>query len=85
MSGLKCIVSKTMNYETNRKGNAAELAIAAEAARLDLLVYYPLTEHGRADLVLGIGSAISSRPIYSKGGRRYGFARAERKTDSERR
>lgn len=55
MSEPKCIVSQTMDHDPNRKGNAAELAIAAEAARLDLLVYYPLTEHGRADLVLGIG------------------------------
>jgi hypothetical protein len=39
---------------TNHKGNAAELAIAAEAAKLGLEVYYPLTEHGRCDLILGI-------------------------------
>jgi prevent-host-death family protein len=38
----------------NHKGNAAELAIAAEAAKLGLEVYYPLTEHGRCDLILGI-------------------------------
>ena len=44
-----------MEHDSNRKGNAAELAIAAEAAKLGLPVYYPLTEHGRADLVLGIG------------------------------
>ncbi len=43
-----------MNGDSNRKGNAAELAIAAEAARLGLEVWHPLTEHGRADLVLGI-------------------------------
>ena len=47
-----------MDSDSNRKGNAAELAIAAEAARLDLLVYKPLTEHGRADLVLGIGDRL---------------------------
>ena len=47
-----------MDHDPNRKGNAAELAIAAEAARLDLLVYHPLTEHGRADLVLGIGDRL---------------------------
>lgn len=39
---------------SNHKGNAAELAIAAEAAKLGLEVYYPLTEHGRCDLILGI-------------------------------
>jgi prevent-host-death family protein len=38
----------------NHKGNAAELAIAAEAARLELTVLKPLTEHERFDLVLGI-------------------------------
>lgn len=58
MSELKCIVSQTMDHDPNRKGNAAELAIAAEAARLELLVYYPLTEHGRTDLVLGIGDRL---------------------------
>lgn len=42
----------------NHKGNAAELAIAAEAARLGLEVYSPLTEHGRCDLVLGIGGRL---------------------------
>jgi prevent-host-death family protein len=39
----------------NHKGNAAELAIAAEAARLGLSVLMPMTEHERYDLVLGIG------------------------------
>ena len=58
MSGPKCIVRQTVEHDSNRKGNAAELAIAAEATRLDLLVYYPLTEHGRADLVLGIGGRL---------------------------
>jgi PD-(D/E)XK nuclease superfamily protein len=43
-----------MKHDPNRKGNAAELAIAAEAARLGLEVWHPLTEHGRADLILGI-------------------------------
>src|SRR4051794_16428134 len=43
-----------MNNDPNRKGNAAELAIAAEAARLGLEVWAPLTEHGRCDLVLRI-------------------------------
>lgn len=43
---------------SNHKGNAAELAIAAEAANLGLEVYYPLTEHGRCDLVLGIAGTL---------------------------
>lgn len=54
MSEAKCIVRQTMNDNPNHKGNAAELAIAAEAAELGLEVYSPLTEHGRSDLVLGI-------------------------------
>ena len=44
--------------DPNRKGNAAELAIAAEAARLGLEVWHPLTEHGRCDLVLGISGRL---------------------------
>lgn len=47
-----------MKNDPNRKGNTAELAIAAEASRLGLTVYYPLTEHGRADLVLGIAGQL---------------------------
>lgn len=47
-----------MEHDPNRKGNAAELAIVWEAAKLGLPVYYPLTEHGRADLVLGIGGRL---------------------------
>lgn len=43
-----------MEHDSNHKGNVAELAFAAEAARLELEVYMPLTEHGRTDLVLGI-------------------------------
>ena len=43
-----------LDSDPNRKGNAAELAIAAEAAQLGLEVWHPLTEHGRCDLVLGI-------------------------------
>lgn len=43
---------------TNHKGNAAELAIAFEAARLGLSVLKPLTEHERYDLVLGIGGRL---------------------------
>jgi prevent-host-death family protein len=42
----------------NHKGNAAELAIAAEAARLGLTVLLPMTEHERFDLVLGIAGRL---------------------------
>ena len=42
----------------NHKGNAAELAIAAEAARLGLTVLMPMTEHERFDLVLGIAGRL---------------------------
>jgi prevent-host-death family protein len=42
----------------NHKGNAAELAIAAEAARLNLSVLMPMTEHERYDLVLGIAGKL---------------------------
>ncbi len=42
----------------NHKGNAAELAIAAEAARLRLTVLMPMTEHERFDLVLGIAGKL---------------------------
>lgn len=59
-----------MDYDTNRKGNAAELEIAAEAARLGLLVYHPLTEHGRADLVLGIAGRLLR--VQCKWGKRQG-------------
>lgn len=47
-----------MKHDSNRKGNAAELAFAAEAAQLDLEVYMPMTEHGRADLLLGIAGRL---------------------------
>jgi hypothetical protein len=43
---------------TNHKGNAAELAIAAEAARLGLSVFAPLTEHERYDLILGVADRL---------------------------
>jgi hypothetical protein len=58
MSGAKRIVRQTMNDNPNHKGNVAELTFAAEAARLGLRVYSPLTEHGRADLVLGMGGQL---------------------------
>lgn len=44
-----------MEHNPNLKGNVAELAFAAEAARLNLTVLKPLTEHEPYDLVLGIG------------------------------
>jgi prevent-host-death family protein len=44
--------------DRNQKGNAAELAIAAEAARLGLSVLMPMTEHERYDLVLGVGGQL---------------------------
>ncbi len=44
--------------DSNHKGNVAEMAIAAEAARLGLSVLYPLTEHGRYDLVLEIAGRL---------------------------
>ena len=44
--------------DSNRKGNIAELAIAAEAARLGLSVLMPMTEHERFDLVLGIAGRL---------------------------
>ncbi len=42
----------------NHKGNAAELAIAAEASRLGLSVLKPLTEHERYDLVVEVGGRL---------------------------
>lgn len=45
-------------HDTNHKGNVAELAIAAEAARLGLSVLKPLTEHERYDLVLGVAGKL---------------------------
>jgi prevent-host-death family protein len=44
--------------DQNMKGNAAELAIAAEAAKLGLTVLMPMTEHERYDLVLGIAGRL---------------------------
>jgi prevent-host-death family protein len=54
----------------NHKGNAAELAIAAEAAKLGLSVLMPLTEHERYDLVLGIGGKLLR--VQCKWGKRKG-------------
>lgn len=47
-----------MERNPNTKGNVAELAIAAEAAKLELSVLKPLTEHERYDLVLGISGQL---------------------------
>ena len=47
-----------MEHDPNLKGNVAELAIATEAAKLELSVLKPLTEHERYDLVLGIGGRL---------------------------
>lgn len=58
------------DHDPNRKGNVAELAIAAEAARLGLSVCMPLTEHGRCDLVIGIGGEL--RRIQCKWARKRG-------------
>jgi prevent-host-death family protein len=43
---------------TNHKGNVAELAIAAEAARLGIPVLKPLTEHEVYDLVFELGGRL---------------------------
>ena len=56
--------------DSNHKGNAAELAIAKEAARLGIDVLKPLTEHGRYDLALDVQGTIIR--IQCKWGRRAG-------------
>jgi prevent-host-death family protein len=43
-----------VEHDPNHKGNVAELAIAAEAARLAVDVSKPLVEHTRYDLIFGI-------------------------------
>lgn len=48
----------SVERSANHKGNAAELAIAAEAARLGLSVFGPLTEHGRYDLILEVAGRL---------------------------
>lgn len=47
-----------MDHDTNRKGNAAELAFAFQAAKLGLSVLKPLTEHERYDLVIGLAGRL---------------------------
>lgn len=49
-----CVYEHTFVDDPNHKGNVAELAIAAEAAKLGLSVLRPLTEHERYDLVIGV-------------------------------
>ena len=44
--------------DTNQKGAIAELAIAAEAARLGIGVLRPMTEHGRYDLVFDVNGRL---------------------------
>lgn len=56
--------------DQNIKGNVAELAIAAEAARLGLTVLMPMTEHERYDLVLGIAGRLLR--VQCKWGSRHG-------------
>ncbi len=45
-------------HDSNHKGNVAEAAIAFHAAKLDIPVFTPLTEHCRYDLVLEIGGQL---------------------------
>jgi prevent-host-death family protein len=59
-----------MDHDPNLKGNVAELAIAAEAARLGLSVLKPLTEHERYDLVLGVAGRLLR--VQCKWGKRRG-------------
>jgi hypothetical protein len=44
--------------DTNRKGNIAEVAVVFHPTRNCLEVFRPLTEHGRYDLILGIGGRL---------------------------
>jgi prevent-host-death family protein len=43
---------------SNDKGNIAEAAIALEAVKLGIDVLRPISEHGRYDLVLGLGDRL---------------------------
>lgn len=58
MSEPQCNVRQTMDHDPNRKGNAAELAFAFQAANLGLSVLKPLTEHERYDLVIGLADRL---------------------------
>ena len=66
----------------NHKGNVAELAIAAEAAKLGLSVLKPLTEHERYDLALEIGGRLLR--VQCKWARRSGGAVCINLTSSRR-
>jgi prevent-host-death family protein len=44
--------------DANAKGAIAEVEIAAAAVRLGVTVFTPVVEHGRTDLVLGIGGRL---------------------------
>jgi prevent-host-death family protein len=46
------------DHDPNRKGNVAELKIAAEAARLGIPVLRPMTEHERYDLVFELNGEL---------------------------
>lgn len=43
-----------LGTDPNLKGNIAEAAIAAEAVKLRVDVFRPITEHGRVDLIFGV-------------------------------
>lgn len=47
-----------MKENPNRKGNVAELEVALAAERAGVVVYKPVGEHGRADLVMEIGQQL---------------------------
>jgi hypothetical protein len=44
-----------MDLSTDQKGNIAEAAIALEAAKLGIVVYRPIGEGGRCDMILEVG------------------------------
>lgn len=43
---------------TNQKGSVAEVAIAAEAMKLGIGVWLPLSDHERYDLILAVGDRL---------------------------
>lgn len=55
---LRCEHAFVAEMNSNQKGATAELAIAKEASRLGLGVYWPLVEHGRCDLILECDGAL---------------------------
>lgn len=46
------------DWNTNKKGAVAELAIQLAAERLDIDVYKPVSEHGRTDLIFNIAGRL---------------------------